>query len=93
MFNTSLFCSLKIYVSYKSFIVVFTVQQNGIFYHLLVDPNCHSSAGQLLPPEPPPDIATPPPPFVNPPTIPLRTNCAMPDSAPSHVSVTGELLL
>lgn len=64
-----------------------------IFYHLFVDPNCHSSAGQLLPPEPPPDIATPPPPFVNPPTIPLHTNCGMADSAPSHVSVTGELFL
>ncbi|XP_022601049.1 low-density lipoprotein receptor class A domain-containing protein 2 isoform X1 [Seriola dumerili] len=47
-------------------------------------------AGQLLPPEPPPPIATPPPPFVNPPTEPLAThlNCGVPDSAPSHESVT-----
>nr|XP_019959823.1 PREDICTED: low-density lipoprotein receptor class A domain-containing protein 2 isoform X2 [Paralichthys olivaceus] len=46
--------------------------------------------GQLLPPEPPPPIATPPPPFGNPPTVPLptRMNCGMPDSAPSHESVT-----
>ncbi|XP_022601050.1 low-density lipoprotein receptor class A domain-containing protein 2 isoform X2 [Seriola dumerili] len=46
--------------------------------------------GQLLPPEPPPPIATPPPPFVNPPTEPLAThlNCGVPDSAPSHESVT-----
>ncbi|XP_031731464.1 low-density lipoprotein receptor class A domain-containing protein 2 isoform X1 [Anarrhichthys ocellatus] len=47
-------------------------------------------AGQLLPPEPPPPIATPPPPFVNPPTVPISThnNCGVPDSAPSHESVT-----
>ncbi|XP_040014643.1 low-density lipoprotein receptor class A domain-containing protein 2 isoform X2 [Xiphias gladius] len=46
--------------------------------------------GQLLPPEPPPPMATPPPPFVNPPTVPLPThmNCGMPDSAPSHESAT-----
>ncbi|GAA6225595.1 low-density lipoprotein receptor class A domain-containing protein 2 isoform X2 [Lates japonicus] len=46
--------------------------------------------GQLLHPEPPPLMATPPPPFVNPPTVPLPThmNCGMPDSAPSHESVT-----
>ncbi|XP_023280451.1 low-density lipoprotein receptor class A domain-containing protein 2 [Seriola lalandi dorsalis] len=46
--------------------------------------------GQLLPPEPPPPIATPPPPFVNPPTEPLakHLNCGVPDSAPSHESVT-----
>ncbi|KAK5911793.1 hypothetical protein CesoFtcFv8_001729 [Champsocephalus esox] len=47
-------------------------------------------AGQLLPPEPPPPIATPPPPFVKPPTapVPTRINCGVPDSAPSHESVT-----
>ncbi|KAG7229498.1 hypothetical protein INR49_031922 [Caranx melampygus] len=47
-------------------------------------------AGQLLPPEPPPPIATPPPPFVNPPTVPLVThlNCGVPDSSPNHESVT-----
>ncbi|XP_040890583.1 low-density lipoprotein receptor class A domain-containing protein 2 [Toxotes jaculatrix] len=47
-------------------------------------------AGQLLPPEPPPPIATPPPPLVNPPTVPLpvHMNCGMPDSSPSHESVT-----
>ncbi|XP_054473470.1 low-density lipoprotein receptor class A domain-containing protein 2 [Anoplopoma fimbria] len=47
-------------------------------------------AGQLLPPETPPPIATPPPPFVNPPTLPIPThlNCGVPDSAPSHESVT-----
>ncbi|XP_071351120.1 uncharacterized protein ldlrad2 isoform X2 [Trachinotus anak] len=46
--------------------------------------------GQLLPPEPPPPIATPPPPFVNSPTVPLAThmNCGVPDSVPSHESVT-----
>ncbi|XP_010733631.2 low-density lipoprotein receptor class A domain-containing protein 2 isoform X2 [Larimichthys crocea] len=46
--------------------------------------------GQLLPPEPPPAIATPPPPFVNPPTVPIPShmNCGMPDSTPSHESVT-----
>ncbi|XP_067442403.1 low-density lipoprotein receptor class A domain-containing protein 2 [Thunnus thynnus] len=46
--------------------------------------------GQLLPPEPPPPIATPPPPFVNPPTVPIPThmNCGMSDSPPSHESVT-----
>ncbi len=53
---------------------------------------CPSSAGQLLPPEPPPEIPTPPPPSVDPPTapIPSHRNCGMPDSAPSHESVTGE---
>nr|XP_046236216.1 low-density lipoprotein receptor class A domain-containing protein 2 isoform X3 [Scatophagus argus] len=47
-------------------------------------------AGQLLPPEPPPAIATPRPPFVNPPTVPIGShmNCGMPDSAPSHESGT-----
>nr|XP_046236211.1 low-density lipoprotein receptor class A domain-containing protein 2 isoform X2 [Scatophagus argus] len=46
--------------------------------------------GQLLPPEPPPAIATPRPPFVNPPTVPIGShmNCGMPDSAPSHESGT-----
>ncbi|XP_039652667.1 low-density lipoprotein receptor class A domain-containing protein 2 isoform X2 [Perca fluviatilis] len=46
--------------------------------------------GQLLLPEPPPPIGTPPPPFVNPPTVPIPThiNCGMPNSAPSHESVT-----
>ncbi|XP_076602546.1 low-density lipoprotein receptor class A domain-containing protein 2 isoform X2 [Chaetodon auriga] len=46
--------------------------------------------GQLLLPEPPLAIATPPPPFVNPPTVPIPShmNCGMPDSAPSHESVT-----
>ncbi|XP_056221081.1 low-density lipoprotein receptor class A domain-containing protein 2 isoform X1 [Seriola aureovittata] len=51
---------------------------------------CEGQSGQLLPPEPPPPIATPPPPFVNPPTEPLakHLNCGVPDSAPSHESVT-----
>ncbi|XP_034724868.1 low-density lipoprotein receptor class A domain-containing protein 2 isoform X2 [Etheostoma cragini] len=46
--------------------------------------------GQLLLPQPPPPIGTPPPPFVNPPTVPIPThiNCGMPNSAPSHESVT-----
>ncbi|XP_070815320.1 low-density lipoprotein receptor class A domain-containing protein 2 isoform X2 [Chaetodon trifascialis] len=46
--------------------------------------------GQLLLPEPPPAIATPPSPFLNPPTVPIPShmNCGMPDSAPSHESVT-----
>ncbi|XP_029006654.1 uncharacterized protein ldlrad2 isoform X3 [Betta splendens] len=46
-------------------------------------------AGQLLPPEPPPQIATPPP-VVNPPTdlTPNLLNCGIPDTAPNHESVT-----
>ncbi|XP_051804036.1 low-density lipoprotein receptor class A domain-containing protein 2 isoform X5 [Acanthochromis polyacanthus] len=46
--------------------------------------------GQLLPTEPPPPMATPPPPFVNPPAMPSPTHkkCPVPDSAPSHESVT-----
>ena len=66
--------------------------QSDISYHLIVNPNLSSSAGQLLPPEPLPPIAPPPPPFINPPTVPLPThmNCGMPDSTPSHESVTGE---
>ncbi|XP_058486491.1 low-density lipoprotein receptor class A domain-containing protein 2 isoform X2 [Solea solea] len=46
--------------------------------------------GQLLPPEPPPPMVTTPPTFVSPPTMPLPThmNCGVPDSAPSHESVT-----
>ncbi|XP_023138330.1 low-density lipoprotein receptor class A domain-containing protein 2 isoform X2 [Amphiprion ocellaris] len=46
--------------------------------------------GQLLPPEPPPPMSTPPPPFVKPPTMPIATHkkCPVPDSAPSHESVT-----
>ncbi|XP_029006653.1 low-density lipoprotein receptor class A domain-containing protein 2 isoform X2 [Betta splendens] len=45
--------------------------------------------GQLLPPEPPPQIATPPP-VVNPPTdlTPNLLNCGIPDTAPNHESVT-----
>ncbi|XP_054641870.1 low-density lipoprotein receptor class A domain-containing protein 2 [Dunckerocampus dactyliophorus] len=47
-------------------------------------------AGQLLPPEPPPPIATPPPSFVNPPTAPFppHMNCGRADSTPSYESVT-----
>ncbi|XP_030275432.1 low-density lipoprotein receptor class A domain-containing protein 2 isoform X1 [Sparus aurata] len=45
-------------------------------------------AGQLLPPEPPPPIATPPSTFVNPHTVPIPSlNCGMPDTAPSNESV------
>ncbi|KAM8756045.1 low-density lipoprotein receptor class A domain-containing protein 2 isoform X2 [Acanthopagrus latus] len=44
--------------------------------------------GQLLPPEPPPPIATPPSTFVNPHTVPIPSlNCGMPDTAPSNESV------
>lgn len=50
-----------------------------------------SLAGQLLS-ETPLEIATPPLPFVNPSTMPfpLHMNYSMPDSIPSHISVTGE---
>ncbi|XP_028262557.1 low-density lipoprotein receptor class A domain-containing protein 2 isoform X2 [Parambassis ranga] len=46
--------------------------------------------GQLLPPEPPPPIATPPPSIVNPPTVPIPThrNCGLPESSPSHESIS-----
>ncbi|XP_041836057.1 low-density lipoprotein receptor class A domain-containing protein 2 isoform X2 [Melanotaenia boesemani] len=44
--------------------------------------------GQLLPPEPPPPIATPSPPFWNPPTSLTHLNCSVPDSVPSHKSTT-----
>ncbi|XP_029990189.1 LOW QUALITY PROTEIN: uncharacterized protein ldlrad2 [Sphaeramia orbicularis] len=46
--------------------------------------------GELLPPDTPPPIATPPPPFVDPPTaaIPTHRNCGVPDSSPSHESIT-----
>ncbi|XP_017279203.1 low-density lipoprotein receptor class A domain-containing protein 2 isoform X2 [Kryptolebias marmoratus] len=48
-------------------------------------------AGQLLPPEPSPPMATSPPPLVNPPTVPSGThmNCCIPDTAPSHEPATG----
>ncbi|KAK2914591.1 low-density lipoprotein receptor class A domain-containing protein 2 isoform X1 [Channa argus] len=47
-------------------------------------------AGQLLPPEPPPPIATPPPPFVNPPLVSIAThmNCGVSNTAPSSKSIT-----
>ncbi|XP_075316867.1 low-density lipoprotein receptor class A domain-containing protein 2 [Odontesthes bonariensis] len=47
-------------------------------------------AGQLLPPEPRPRIATPLPPSWNVPTVPVLThmNCGVPDNAPSPKSVT-----
>ncbi|XP_062272108.1 low-density lipoprotein receptor class A domain-containing protein 2 [Scomber scombrus] len=47
-------------------------------------------AGQLLPPEPPPPLATPSPPYVDPPTVPIpkHMNCGMPDNPPNHESVT-----
>lgn len=50
------------------------------------------SAGEILPPQPPPPIATPPPPFVNPPTVPISTlmNCGTPNSASNQESIPGE---
>uniref|UniRef100_A0A667YRW3 Low density lipoprotein receptor class A domain containing 2 n=1 Tax=Myripristis murdjan TaxID=586833 RepID=A0A667YRW3_9TELE len=44
--------------------------------------NCGDGTGEILPPQPPPPIATPPPPFVNPPTVPISTlmNCGTPNS-------------
>ncbi|KAM4625231.1 low-density lipoprotein receptor class A domain-containing protein 2-like [Polymixia lowei] len=47
-------------------------------------------AGQLLPPQSPPPVATPPPAFLNPTTVQISThvNCGMSNSAPNHESVT-----
>ncbi|XP_075869349.1 low-density lipoprotein receptor class A domain-containing protein 2 isoform X2 [Nelusetta ayraudi] len=50
--------------------------------------------GQLLPPEPPPDIPTPPTAFATPPTVavPSQMNCSVSGSAPSPVSITDSPL-
>lgn len=50
------------------------------------------AAGQLLPPDPPPDEVSPSPPTADAPTVPppLRVNCDSQESAPGHVSATGQ---
>lgn len=78
-----------------SLLSVYSVCHPHVLCYLSVDTHRTLLAGQLLPPEPPPDIPTPPTAFATPPTVavPSQMNCSISGSAPSPVSITGECFL
>lgn len=74
---------------------ILSICHTNVLCNSSVDTHCTLLAGQLLPPEPPPDIPTPPTAFATPPTVPVpsQMNCSISGSAPSPISITGELYL